>query len=95
MREFLQERVAAVGVERVLARLRLALSELDLAPISTIHGFCRKVLTDFPFDTGVPFTLGEIVDERALLRECVEDFWRGRFLGNRAREIIVIADRPK
>lgn len=81
VREFLQERVAAVGVERVLARLRLALSELDLAPISTIHGFCRKVLTDFPFDTGVPFTLGEIVDERALLRECVEDFWRGRFLG--------------
>jgi exodeoxyribonuclease V beta subunit len=71
---------AANQQEPLLARLRLALSEIDLAPISTIHSFCRRVLTDYPFDTGVPFNLGELVDEAALLRECVEDFWRGRFL---------------
>lgn len=70
------------GREPVLARLRLALAEIDQAPISTIHGFCRRVLTDFPFDTGVPFTLGETVDENALVAECVEDFWRSRFLGS-------------
>lgn len=66
--------------QQVLTRVRLALADIDLAPISTIHGFCRRVLSEFPFDTGVPFTLGEIVDEVALVRECVEDFWRRRFL---------------
>jgi exodeoxyribonuclease V beta subunit len=78
---FVQACVDGAGLDITLARLRLALSEIDLAPISTIHSFCRRVLTDFPFDTGVPFTLGEMVDENALLRECVEDFWRSRFLG--------------
>ncbi|MGE4072775.1 MAG: exodeoxyribonuclease V subunit beta [Lysobacterales bacterium] len=78
--DWLTKLATAQPTARLQARLRLALSEIDLAPISTIHSFCRRVLTDFPFDTGVPFNLGELVDEAALLRECVEDFWRGRFL---------------
>lgn len=80
---FLDELADRDGRARVLTRVRLALSDLDLAPISTIHGFCRRVLTDFPFDTGVPFTLGDIVDEPTLVRECVADFWRSRFLIDR------------
>jgi exodeoxyribonuclease V beta subunit len=79
--DFLAERCAADGNGVVLARLRLALADIDMAPISTIHGFCRRVLADYPFDTGMPFALGEIVDENTLIRECVEDFWRARFLG--------------
>ena len=71
------------GKGTVLTRVRLALADIDLAPISTIHGFCRRVLTDFPFDTGVSFKLGEIVDEVSLVRECVQDFWRLRFLRTR------------
>ncbi|MCP5474546.1 MAG: exodeoxyribonuclease V subunit beta [Rhodanobacteraceae bacterium] len=80
LRAWLADLAMAQPKALLQARLRLALSEIDLAPISTIHSFCRRVLTDFPFDTGVPFNLGELVDETALLRECVEDFWRGRFL---------------
>ncbi|MCB1611991.1 MAG: UvrD-helicase domain-containing protein, partial [Xanthomonadales bacterium] len=80
LKAFLEELCARGGRTPVLTRVKLALSEIDLAPISTIHGFCKRVLSDFPFDTGVPFTLGEIVDEKALIRECVEDFWRKRFL---------------
>lgn len=80
LKAFLEDLCARDGRTAVLTRVKLALSEIDLAPISTIHGFCKRVLSDFPFDTGVPFTLGEIVDENALIRECVEDFWRKRFL---------------
>jgi exodeoxyribonuclease V beta subunit len=79
---FLAECCEVEGRGMLRARLQLALADIDMAPISTIHGFCRRVLSDYPFDTGVPFVLGEIVDESTLIRECVEDFWRARFLGN-------------
>ncbi|GMU42645.1 MAG: UvrD-helicase domain-containing protein [Xanthomonadales bacterium] len=72
---------AHVGVVQALARLRIAIGEIDTAPISTIHGFCKRVLGDYPFDTGVPFSQGEVVDEHGLLVECMQDFWRARFLG--------------
>lgn len=80
--DFIAARVEVEGSAPLLARLRLALADVDLAPISTIHSFCRRVLTEFPFDTGVAFTLGEVVDEPALVRECVEDYWRFSFLGD-------------
>ncbi len=62
-------------------RLQLAQAELDLAPISTIHGFCRRVLSDFPFESSAAFALGSIVAADGLIGECVEDFWRARYLG--------------
>ena len=77
--DFIADRVAVEGSESLLARLRLAQADVDLAPISTIHSFCRRVLTEFPFDTGVAFALGEVADEATLVRECVEDFWRQSF----------------
>ena len=80
--DFIAARMQIEPSDALLARLRLALTDVDLAPISTIHSFCRRVLTDFPFDTGVAFSLGEVVDEPALVRECVEDWWRHSFLGD-------------
>lgn len=68
------------GEQALLRQLRVALSEIDRAPIFTIHGCCRRVLSDYPFEAGAPFVAGEIVDRQALLAECVEDFWRRRFL---------------
>ena len=59
-----------------LHRLRLALAELDLAPISTLHGLCRRILGDFPFECGAPFELGELVDASALRGELLDDLWR-------------------
>ncbi len=89
--DFLDRHARTEGRERLLVRLRTALADIDLAPISTIHGFCRRVLTDFPFNSGAPFVLGEIVDEPALVRECVQDYWRLRFLGSSADDLPVIA----
>ena len=57
-------------------RLRLAQAELDLAPVGTLHGLCRRILTDFPFECGSAFRLGELVPGDALDDELVEDLWR-------------------
>jgi exodeoxyribonuclease V beta subunit len=62
------------------ARLQLALAEIDLAPISTIHGYCRRVLRDYPLEAGMPFELGEVADEKQLRAELIRDYWRQRFL---------------
>lgn len=59
-----------------LNRLRLALVELDLAPVGTLHGFCRRVLADFPFECGSAFVPGEMTCARALHAELVQDLWR-------------------
>lgn len=77
---YLDERATATGRSTLQLRLHSALMEIDLAPISTIHGFCRRVLAEFPFETGVAFSASEVVDEAALLRECVQDYWRQRYL---------------
>ncbi len=66
------------GSQRVqdIARLRLALAELDVAPVNTLHGLCRRVLADYPFACGVAFALGDMVAGDSLLEEVSEDLWR-------------------
>ena len=75
---WLQARWAAdpscVGADAL--RLRLAQAELDLAPVGTLHGLCRRILTDFPFECGSAFRLGEVVPGRALDDELIDDLWR-------------------
>lgn len=66
----------AAAARADLHRLRLALAELDLAPIGTLHGLCRRILADFPFECGVPFELGEFVDAAGLRNELLDDLWR-------------------
>ncbi len=79
---------------RVRTRLALALNGLERAPIGTIHAFCRRVLRDFPEDTGRGLTLGQAVSGTALIDECVEDFWRRRVLPD-ADPMLVHADLGK
>ncbi|MGA9423346.1 MAG: UvrD-helicase domain-containing protein [Rhodanobacteraceae bacterium] len=57
-------------------RLRLALAELDRAPITTLHGLCRRVLSDFPFECGGAFGLGDLVSGDTVLEGLAEDLWR-------------------
>jgi len=62
--------------ERDRLRLRLAQAELDLAPVGTIHSLCRRILSDYPFESGGGFQLGEMVSSEALLDEWSADLWR-------------------
>jgi len=57
-------------------RLRLALAELDLAPITTLHGLCGRVLSEHPFESGGGFVPGELVSGETLDREIRDDLWR-------------------
>jgi exodeoxyribonuclease V beta subunit len=57
-------------------RLRLALIDLDLAPISTLHGLCTHILRDYPFAAGTGFELGELVSDQSLHEELVADLKR-------------------
>ena len=59
-----------------LGKLRLALSQLDIAPIGTLHGLCRRILADHPFASGTEFVLPELVAGEAVLDEIVNDLWR-------------------
>ncbi|HUQ01910.1 MAG TPA: UvrD-helicase domain-containing protein [Kofleriaceae bacterium] len=48
------------------ARLRAALDTFDAAPISTIHGFCHRVLAEESFAARRPFEQEQIPDDAAL-----------------------------
>ena len=58
------------------ARVELALMEFDQAAISTIHGFCRRALVRFAFETDSAFRT-EFADTKTEdLSRRVRDWWR-------------------
>ena len=70
----------AASVRHALRRIQLARSELDRAPVSTIHALCQRIQRDYPLESGAALAADRLFDEQQLLRECVEDFWRRRYL---------------
>ncbi|HEY0196953.1 MAG TPA: UvrD-helicase domain-containing protein [Rhodanobacter sp.] len=65
---------------RMLRKIQLARADLDRAPVSTIHALCQRIQRDYPLESGAAFASDKLFDEQQLLRECVEDFWRRRYL---------------
>ncbi len=63
-------------VADICARLELALAAFDEAAIFTIHGFCQRALADNPFSAGLPMQSELLENDRELLLEAVQDFWR-------------------
>lgn len=59
-----------------LKRLDLAIQSFDEAAIYTIHSFCQQVLKDFAFESGSPFEMELVGDDRELLQSVTDDFWR-------------------
>ncbi|EIM02866.1 UvrD-helicase domain-containing protein [Rhodanobacter denitrificans] len=70
----------ADSVRLALRRIQLARSDLDRAPVSTIHALCQRIQRDYPLQSGAAFADDQLFDEQQLMRECVEDFWRRRYL---------------
>ncbi|HSN01175.1 MAG TPA: UvrD-helicase domain-containing protein [Rudaea sp.] len=82
--QWLAEKFGEGGeAKQALRRIQLARMDFDRAPIGTIHALCQRFLQDFPLDSGVAAAQVNL-DEEALLRECVEDFWRQRYLADGA-----------
>ena len=61
--------------------LRRALADFDRAAILTIHGFCRKLLSENALLTHSPFETETSEEERDLLRRAVSDFTREHLAG--------------
>jgi exodeoxyribonuclease V beta subunit len=56
--------------------LRLAAEWMDEAAVSTIHGWCNRMLREHAFDSGSPFTQSLETDLSELQAEVVRDYWR-------------------
>ena len=59
-----------------LAVARLALVRFDDLTVSTIHGFCKRVLEDRAFESGVPFAADLLENDAPMLRDAARDVWR-------------------
>lgn len=61
---------------RGAARLRRAIDEFDQAAVTTIHGFCKRLLDDSAFESDEPFDLEFTVDEVPLWQSAAADALR-------------------
>ncbi|HET7863606.1 MAG TPA: UvrD-helicase domain-containing protein, partial [Burkholderiaceae bacterium] len=57
-------------------KLQLAAEWMDEAAVSTIHGWCNRMLREHAFDSDSLFTQTLEPDQRELLAEAVRDYWR-------------------
>lgn len=60
-------------------KLQLAAESMDEAAVSTIHGWCNRMLREHAFDSLSLFTQNLETDQSELLSECVRDYWRNHF----------------
>ncbi|WP_323001134.1 UvrD-helicase domain-containing protein [Denitromonas sp.] len=61
-------------------RLQLAAEWMDEAAVSTIHGWCNRMLREHAFDSGSLFTQTLETDQSDLLAEVVRDYWRSHMV---------------
>ena len=57
-------------------KLQLAAEWMDEAAVSTIHGWCNRMLREHAFDSDSLFTQTLETDQSELLAEVVRDYWR-------------------
>ena len=69
-------------IPSAIERLNNALRGFDESSVFTIHGFCRRMLQEQAFESGVLFDAELIKSQRALLNDIVADFWRQNFYHN-------------
>lgn len=73
---FLQLMEKHTETAAVRRKLDTALANFDEASIFTIHGFCLRALQDHAFAGGILLDTLLVADQRDILREVVQDFWR-------------------
>ncbi|HWO08768.1 MAG TPA: UvrD-helicase domain-containing protein, partial [Polyangiaceae bacterium] len=61
--------------ERSVARLREALYDFDNVEISTIHGFCQRMLMERALESDVTFNSQLYGDPRPMIDELILDYW--------------------
>lgn len=61
---------------RCASRLEVAVQWMDEAAVSTIHGWCQRMLREHAFDSGSLFTQSLETDHSELLGQVMRDYWR-------------------
>jgi len=73
--------------------LQAALRKFDHAAIHTIHGFCQRVLQQYPFETDQPYNL-QVVDNRGLnekaLRRIMRYDWAVNY-GDHLQDLLILS----
>jgi exodeoxyribonuclease V beta subunit len=64
-----------LSAQLALRRLKLALVDFDEASISTLHGFCKRMLVEHAFDSGTAFQQELIKNESHLVEMVLDDAW--------------------
>ncbi len=77
--KFLNGLIGKIDRVKALRSLNEALRIFDESCIYTIHGFCRKMLREYAFESGSLFDTELVTDQEGLKKEVVEDFWRMHF----------------
>lgn len=75
--------------------IQKALVDFDQASIFTIHGFCQRILHEHTFETGNLFDAELITDQRELLDEIADDFWRKHLYRAQPEVVQYVLDRLK
>ncbi len=75
-------------------RLVAALAVLDLAGIFTIHGFCQRLLREFPLESQQAFNTQLQPDLGDLKAQVVQDFWRKTFYPMPAHRVALMNQVP-
>jgi exodeoxyribonuclease V beta subunit len=75
--QLVQSALRDESADSLRTRLRRAAEAMDLAPVHTIHGFCRRALADHALEAGqVPGEVELVKNERGLREEVATDLWR-------------------
>lgn len=59
--------------------LSLAAQSMDQAAVSTIHGWCYRMLREHAFDSGSLFQQTLITNQQDIFAELIRDYWRRHF----------------
>ncbi|MCX5869469.1 MAG: exodeoxyribonuclease V subunit beta [Deltaproteobacteria bacterium] len=70
--------LAERGIAEPLAlhRLEMALLDMDLAAVFTIHGFCQRMLQEQALESGQLFDFELTTDPSRLRAQVIQDYWR-------------------
>lgn len=81
--DYLSEMIAEIkpqDLAKVLAFLQRSLQNFDQAAIYTIHGFCHRVLQDYPFACATPAHFQLVANKSTLLENLVLNFLRSQVI---------------
>jgi exodeoxyribonuclease V beta subunit len=73
--------------DKAIRSLQRALIDFDEASVFSINGFCQRMLTRFPLDTGSMLQQELIENQADLEIEAAQDFWRKRVLIQPGQEL--------